>query len=385
MKFFELLKRQVQVARVYGIPVRIDYRWFPVSIAVLWLVAVNLPAVGVRASGIAALILSFVTTVLLFLSIFGHELAHALVARAEGIKTLEIVLHPFGGLARLERAPDTARAEFRIAIAGPVASFLFAVTAFVVRGVVFGSPTPTGIFYIIALWNFLLAFFNLLPGYPLDGGRVLRAILWHRTGNLEEATRITSLGGQVIGWTLIVIGAYITLVWRDLLLGVWTIVVGFFLREAAASVLREAVGTRGTDGQTMRSVGSRTVGEAMMSPVAIEPEMLVSQFIDNVLSVHRRTAMLVARNGRLHGILTLEDLKRLPRDRWARTAVRDVMRVVDADLFVDSRVPLGEAEKIMRRNGAGALGVVNAAGELVGFLQRSQKKQQVSAPVRAHA
>jgi Zn-dependent protease/CBS domain-containing protein len=323
----------------------------------------------------------------LFLSIFGHELAHALMARAEGIKTLEIVLHPFGGLARLERAPDTARAEFRIAIAGPVASFLFAVIAFVVREGTFfaGYRTGTGIFFIIAWWNFLLAFFNLLPGYPLDGGRVLRAILWHRTGNLEEATRITSLGGQVIGWTLIVIGAYITLAWSDLLLGVWTIVVGLFLREAAASVLMEVGGARGSGGRTMRNMGSRTTGEAMMSPVSIEPEMLVSQFVDNVLPIHRRPAMLVARDGRLHGILALEDLKRLPRERWTRTHVRDVMRVVDADLFVDSRMSLAEAEEIMRRNGAGALGVVNHAGELVGFLQRNQKKEQASAPIRAHA
>ncbi len=370
MKVLELLKRQVQVARVYGIPVRIDYRWFPVSLAILWLVAVNLPAVGVRAGMGARLVLSFVTTVMLFLSIFGHELAHALMARAEGIKTLEIVLHPFGGLARLERAPDTARAEFRIAVAGPAASFLFALGCFIVREATFygGYRTATGIFYLIAWWNFLLAFFNLLPGYPLDGGRILRAILWHRTGNLTEATRITSLGGQVIAWTLVVIGAYITLVWQDLLLGVWSIVVGLFLRDAAVSVLREA-GIAG-GGSMLGNFGRRTVGEAMMQPHAIAPDMLVSQFVDTALPVHRRTRMLVARDNRLHGILSLEDLKALPRERWARTPVRDVMRVVSENLFVDARLPLAEAEELMKTNGAGALGVVNRAGELVGFLQR---------------
>lgn len=164
MEFFDLLKRQVQVARVYGIPVRIDYRWFPVSLAILWLIAINLPAVGVRAPVPVVWLLSLVTTLMLFVSIFGHELAHALMARAEGIKTLEIVLHPFGGLARLERAPDTPRAEFRIAVAGPVASFLFAVMGFGAReaALLGGSHTATRVFWIVALWNFLLAFFNLL-------------------------------------------------------------------------------------------------------------------------------------------------------------------------------------------------------------------------------
>jgi Zn-dependent protease/CBS domain-containing protein len=312
---------------------------------------------------------------MLFLSIFGHELAHALMARAEGIKTLEIVLHPFGGLARLERAPDTAREEFRIAVAGPAASFLFAFMAFMVRGgvaTVAGYSAATGILYLIGWWNFLLAFFNLLPGYPLDGGRILRAAIWHRTGNLTEATRITSLGGQAIGWTLIVIGAYVVFVWDDWLLGVWSIVVGEFLREAAADVLTEVGGVRGTG---FPGFGRRTAGEAMMAPVALEPETLVSHFVDTVLPVHRRAAVLVARDNRLHGILTLEDLKRLPRERWARTPVRDVMRVVADNLFVDSRLPLADAEEIMRTNGVGALGVVNRAGELVGFLQPRSKQE----------
>lgn len=372
--FFDFLKRQVQVARVYGIPVRIDYRWFPVSLAILWLIAVNLPAVGVGGGVGGRLALSFVTTAMLFLSIFGHELAHALMARAEGIKTLEIVLHPFGGLARLERAPDTAPEEFRIAVAGPAASFLFALLGFGVREAMLftGYRAATSIFLLIAWWNFLLAFFNLLPGYPLDGGRILRAAIWQRTGNLIEATRITSLGGQAIGWTLIVIGAYVAVVWRDWLLGVWSIVVGEFLREAAASVLTGVGGVRGTG---LPGFGRRTAGEAMMAPVALEPETLVSHFVDTVLPVHRRAAVLIARDNRLHGILTLEDLKRLPRERWARTPVRDVMRVVADNLFVDSRLPLTDAEEIMRTNGAGALGVVNRTGELVGFLQ--QRSRQV--------
>ena len=159
-------------------------------------------------------------------------------------------------------------------------------------------------------------------------------------------------------------------------MGLWAIIIGLFLRDAAAAVLRETIGTGAEDtGSSLFSaLGRRTVGEAMIAPIAIEPEMLVSHFVDNVLPIHRRTAMPVARDKRLHGIVTLEDLKRLPRERWARTPVREVMRVVDANLFVDSRLPLTDAEEIMRANGAGALGVVNRAGELVGFLQQRCNK-----------
>ena len=205
---------------------------------------------------------------------------------------------------------------------------------------------------------------------------MLRAILWHRTGDLQEATRLSSLGGQAISWTLIVIGAYVAVVWGAWFMGLWAIVVGLFLRDAAAAVLRETIGAgaAGTGSSLLGAFGRRTAGEAMVAAVAVEPEMLVSHFVDNVLPVHRRTAMPVARDKRLHGIVTLEDLKRLPRERWARTPVREVMRVVDANLFVDSRLPLAEAEEIMRANGAGALGVVNRTGELVGFLQQRRTK-----------
>ena len=409
MNFFELFRRQVQVARVYGIPVRIDYRWFPVFAATVWLIALNFTtgAVrGVQASGIVAGVLSVLTTLLLFLSVFGHELAHALMARAEGIGTREIVLHPFGGLARLSHAPESARAEFRIAIAGPAASFIFSLLAFgaMTLAGVGGYMTAFAIFFVVGAGNMLLAFFNLLPGYPLDGGRVLRAILWNRTGDLHEATRLASLGGQVIAWTLIVIGAYTAVVWGAWFMGLWSCVIGLFLRDAATAVMRETFGAEATRGRSlMRDLGDlftgqavkrtaydpargavhtggRTAGEAMSVPAAIDPEMLVSHFVDNVLGVQRRARVPVARDDRLHGILTLEDLKRLPRERWSRTRVREVMRVVDADLFVDQHTPLAEAEEVMRRNGAGALAVVDRAGALIGFLQqRSSTSQSASA------
>lgn len=364
MKF---LTRQIQIARVYGIPVRIDFRWFLIFALSVWLSASNVSYVegqGVRTDAVSRWTFGVFTTLMLFLSIFGHELAHALAARLEEIETEEIVLHPFGGLARLRRVPDSPRAEFRIAIAGPVASFIFAmlgVGAMSATGAG-GYPTTSFAFAILGYGNLLIAVFNLLPGYPLDGGRVLRAALWHNTGNLSEATRITSLTGQVIAWLLVVFGFYIAVRWEAFLMGLWSVLIGLFLRSAAASVMRELRTT----------AHGRTVADAMSAPIALAPETLISHFVDQILPMHRQAAIPVAREKQLHGILTLEDLKKLPRAEWHKTHARDVMRPIAPQLFVDSSTPLEQAEKMMNENDVGALAVVGAGGELVGFLQRSK-------------
>ena len=374
MQLSKLIHRQFSVARVYGIPVRIDFRWFFVFALSAWLVSANLQSGMVRLGAmrlpavdpLTGWILGVVTTLALFLSVFGHELSHALMGRAEGIEIEEIVLHPFGGLARLRREPDSPRAEFRIAIAGPAASFVFAAVSFVAYNVALLSHKQTAavVFFFIGVGNLLLALFNLFPGYPLDGGRVLRALLWKRGGNIAEATRVAGLCGQIIAWSLMVFGAYMAVSWRAYLMGLWSVVVGLFLLGAAASVTKQA-------GRSAVR-GGPTVGEVMGAPVAVEPEATVSHFVDAILPMHRRTSFPVARGRQLHGILTLEDLRKVPRERWPKTRVRDVMRPVTEQFFVAPSETMARADELMRRNGAGALAVVDRAGALVGFVQQGK-------------
>jgi Zn-dependent protease len=374
MQFKSFFKRQIQVARVTGIPVRIDYRWFVIFALSVWLVAVYFERgalLGIRVEGAAAWLLGLATTLTLFVSVFGHELAHALMARAENIETREIILHPFGGFARLGREPDSPRAEFRIAVAGPAASFLFAVVSFALVFTILRSLLLVwAMFLLVGFWNLAIAIFNLLPGYPLDGGRVLRAYLWHRTGNLNEATRTAARGGQLIAWMLVVFAVYILLEWKEPLMSLWALLVSIFMWDAARTVAHSGATRRKPTGRSP----ARTVSEAMSAPFSIEPDMLVSYFVDHVLPIHRQRAFAVApkTNGakRLHGILTLEDLKKLPRERWHRTRVRDVMRPVNERFFVEVSAPLESAEELMRENGAFALGVLNSSGELIGFIQR---------------
>jgi Zn-dependent protease len=365
-----IIHRRFQVARVYGIPVRIDARWFVVFALSVWLIATNLQnpiqLIQVRLPPLApvfAWLLAFLTTGALFLSIFGHELSHALVGRAEGIEIEEIVLHPFGGLARLRSEPHSPGAEFRIAIAGPAASFLFGLIGSVAATIAYMLHYPTAVvlFAFVGWGNMLLAVFNLFPGYPLDGGRVLRALLWRSSGDISDATRKAGLCGLGIGIFLIVFGIFVFVAWQASLLGLWSILIGLFLADAAAKVVRAAGGAK-----------ELTVGQVMAAPIVVEPQMSVGQFINAILPAHQQTSFPVARNGQLHGMLSLLDLKAVPRERWSQVHISEVMRPVGPMLFASEDTPMKRAEKLMQQNGLGALAIVDGHGRLVGYLRKGK-------------
>jgi Zn-dependent protease/CBS domain-containing protein len=377
MNILAFSRRRITVARIHGIPVRIDFRWFVVFFLSVWLIAVNLSHSGIWVMqgqllpvGVpAAWVLGIVTTIGLFLSVLGHELSHALMARAEGIEIDEIVLHPFGGLARLRNEPNSPGAEFRIAVAGPAASFVFAVVGFLLMYLarVVDYRIIAGILGLISLGNLLLAVFNLFPGYPLDGGRVLRALLWRRTNDIKEATRMAGICGMLIAAILIIFGIYMAIApnFRSYFMGLWSVLVGLFLFDAAYSVVKHSR-------QRMRHV----VSEAMSAPFSIEPDTLISQLIDSILPLHRQTAFPVALQQRLHGMLSLEDLKTLPREKWHQTRARDVMRPIASRFFVAPNATLDYARDLMSKNGIGSVAVVGKNGELVGFLQNGTFKRK---------
>jgi Zn-dependent protease len=384
MPIADFYRRRITVARVYGIPVRIDYRWFVVFALSAWLIATNLGHGGMWVGQVqlppvdsaTAWILGLITTLGLFISVFGHELSHALMGRAEGIEIEEILLHPFGGLARLRNEPQSPGAEFRIAVAGPAASFLFAVFSYVAMllAMMGRYPIAAGVFFLIGSGNLLLAIFNLFPGYPLDGGRVLRAILWRKSGNITHATRMAGICGILIAGMIILFGVYIMIApnWRPsrpYFMGVWSILVGLFLLDTATKVVRSAQGAKLV-----------TVGDVMSPPVTIAPELAVSTLIDEILPLHRQTSFPVAFNQQLQGILALEDLKSLPRERWRTTHARDVMRPIGPRFFVEPSTTLDRARELMKRNGVGSVAVINNNGELVGFLQGGRLRRRERSP-----
>lgn len=357
MRFIEFFKRQILIAHFLNIPVRVDYRWFFVLILMSWLTASSIDAAF--GNVLISLLFGFLTTLVFFASIFIHEVAHAVVARRENVAVVEIVLHPFGGLTRFRREPDTPRAEFRIAIAGPLASFLLAFLFLILMKIsgALGTNIVSPLFFLLFLWNLLLAVFNLFPGYPLDGGRVLRAYLWRRGTDLNEATVLTGRCGQIIAGALILFGTFITLVRSDFFTGFWTILVGVFLYDSASAIIRQ-----------IKEKERLIVEDVMQIPIPVSPQTDVLHFVDRVLPLYRQTTFPVAQNKQLYGILALEDLKKLPREDWHKTQIQTVMRPITPEYFVEPNTLLVEAREIMRENGVGAVGVIDAKGNLVGFI-----------------
>jgi len=366
MVIIEFFKRQLLIAHVFGIPVRIDYRWFLVLAVMSWITASQIASL--LDNFLTSFFFGLLTTLVFFASIFLHELAHAVVARMEGVPVVEIILHPFGGLTRFRHEPDTPRAEFHIAVAGPVASFLLALLflGLMTAANSLGTDVVALLFFTLCLLNFLLAVFNLFPGYPLDGGRVLRAYLWRRGTDLNEATILTGRCGQVIAVALIAFGIFIAFVRGDFFTGFWTVLVGVFLFDAARGIIKQ-----------VNELEKLLVEDVMQLPVSVAPETNVLHFVDHILPLHRRTIFPVARELQLYGILTLEDLKKLPRDDWHKTKIQTVMRPVTPEYFVESNTTLVEAKELMRENDIGALGVIDAQGNLVGFMQSKKTNKKI--------
>jgi Zn-dependent protease len=363
-RLYAFFKQQLTFTHIYGIPVRIDYRWFLVFVVLTWLSAISIPNFVVE--NIAAkFVFGAVTILIFFISILLHEFSHAVVARREGIEVLEILLHPFGGLARLRREPDTPRAEFRIAIAGPVASFII---AFLFLGLwaistLLGKNILTPLFFILFLLNLLLAVFNLFPGYPLDGGRVLRAFLWKRGTNLSDATVLTGKFGQIIAVALIVFGFVMILISRDgILTGMWTVLVGIFLFDAAYGIIRQ-----------VNNFENLIVENVMELPISVKPGMSIMEFVDRILPLHRQSIFPVAEKRQLYGFILLEDIKEtLTREKWHQTKIQEAMRPIQEDYFVETQTSVVEAKELLRINGVGVLGVIDEKGNFVGFIKRGR-------------
>jgi len=358
MAFFEELKRQFILLHVSGIPVRADKRWLFVIVLMTTIIAASLS--GLIGDSIVAAMFGFITTVIFFVSIFLHEYAHAAVAKMEGLHVVEIVLHPFGGLTRFRSEPGTPRAEFRIAIAGPAASFglavifaLFASVATSIQADILVIVSAT-----LAIGNFLLAVFNLFPGYPLDGGRVLRAYLWRSGNDLSEATVLTGRCGQVIAGMMMLFGLFVAVLRGDLFTGFWALVVGIFLWDSASGIIRD-----------VRRQERTHVENAMMLPVTLKPETTLHDLIDKILPMHRQEVFAVSADRQLLGVLMLADMKALPREIWRSKTVGEIMRPVDSDHFVDVGTSLAEAREVARMNGIGSVYVINNKGELVGVVR----------------
>lgn len=345
---------------IRGIPVRVHASWLAVYGLIAWSLAVGyfpqaLPALGPATHWVSGLI----AALLLFVSVFLHELSHSLVALRLGIPVASITLHVFGGVSELAREPDRPRTELAIAIVGPLTSFAIAAAVAVVALAVPLAPVVAAVSHYLVVVNAVVGVFNLIPGFPLDGGRVLRAALWRARGDLAWATRIASTAGSIVGVGLIVLG-----VWRGLagefLGGLWLVVIGLFLRQASTASYQQLVVRRALRGRSVADVMVRDV-------VHVPPDLSVEALVNDYFWRHHVSSFPVVDRGQALGLVGIHDLGRLPRERWPESRVSDVMRPVSEALVASPRESLWQALEKVSRNGIGRLAVVDG-GRLTGYL-----------------
>ena len=353
-----------RVARIAGIEVRIDSSWVVIALLITYSMYLRLSILYPELSGGGAVGLAVLSAVLFFASVLVHELAHALVAQARGIRVQDITLFLFGGATRAKVESRGPGDEFLIALVGPLTSGLLAAGFGIVAGL--GSDLLSrplaGTFGYLAWTNLLLAAFNLVPGFPLDGGRLLRAAIWKATGSLARATRIASLAGQVVGWLLVAAGVA-SLLAGDLAGGIWFAFIGWFLVQAARSSYQEL---------QLQHMLRRVEAEDVMAAhlIRIPPELSLQNAVDDYFMRFDHGAFPVEEQGRTIGLLTLRGVRRVPREQWPTHRVRDHMVPLGDQVMVAPDARMDDVVGKLQDSEAGRV-LIAQDGEVVGIITPS--------------
>lgn len=357
------MKRQtISLGRILGIPIGLDYSWFLIFGLLTWTLAVSyFPSEFSNWPTAQYWIVGAATAIMLFVSVLLHELGHSVVAMRYKIPVRSITLFIFGGVAQIGAEPPSAMAEFWIAIAGPVVSF--ALAAF------FGAlqPIVTGVTPLLALVKYLtyinavLAIFNLIPGFPLDGGRVFRAIVWGISHNLRRATVIAGNVGRLVGFLFIFAGVWLML-GGNFINGLWIAFIGWFLESAAVAQIQQQ--------QVQGLITGHKVSEIMShNYTAIPTDTTLQQMVDHHILGRGQRSFIVEQGQAVAGLLTLHHVKEIPRDRWTMTTAAQAMIPVTDLKRIRPETDLWAAMQEMDRDGVNQLPVMSN-GHIEGMLSR---------------
>jgi Zn-dependent protease/CBS domain-containing protein len=367
------MRGSLKIGHIAGIEIGIHYTWIFALIFFSWIFAEGtfpdlFPEWTTAVYWISGVLLS----ILLFISVLIHELCHSLVAKSRGMKVNSIVLFIFGGVSNIDSEPGKAWVEFIMAGAGPVSSLI-------IGGALLGisyalrvsgyqdTPIEVVVNYLARI-NIILAIFNIIPAFPLDGGRVLRAIIWGATRNLRKATLIAGNIGRFFGWAMILFGIAqffgiaVGGLQGNFLDGVWLVFIGWFLVSAADNSMRES-----TMQQQLAGVRVKDVMDP--APECVSPAVSVETIVQEAFIQRGRRALPVCNDSGLMGIVTLADVKRVPQDRWPNTPVQEIMTRSPL-LSVKEEEDLNDALKVLAQNGLNQIPVMGN-GRLIGLLSRA--------------
>ncbi|MEN9519611.1 MAG: hypothetical protein RLZZ381_2199 [Cyanobacteriota bacterium] len=337
-----------RLGSIFGFEIRVDLSWFLIFFLILWtFIGSVFPANYPGLSQGTYIIMGIVATLLFFASLLAHELSHSFVARAKGIPVEGITLFAFGGVSRTRMDAETPGDEFQIAGVGPLTSILLSV----LFGLLYWlgrsagwSVAVNGVTGYLASINLILAIFNLLPGFPLDGARLFRSLVWKITGNLKKATRIASWGGKFFAYLLIAWGL-VQLFGGLIFNGLWLIFIGWFLYNAAEYSYREV--------QLQKSLEGVRVNQVMTpNPETVTPDLTLRELVDEYFLQRRYQAYPVTQSDRPLGIITLNRVKEIPQDEWNRRTVRQTMIPAEKDVIVTPEEKMPQVLQKMSESGA---------------------------------
>ena len=359
--------------RIGGIEIVVDYSWlivfflviYTMDMAVIAMAQIFFPNIQPQFSKQQYWVMGAVSGVLFFLSILVHELAHSFVAIKQGLRVQSIRLLIFGGLSQAESEPKTGRQEFLIALAGPAASMALGMFFLIILSyyTAMNRLTPTaGIAFWLTTANILLAIFNMLPGFPLDGGRVLRAFLWDHWDDMARATRVVSQLGNALAIFLIILGILQFLVTQSLISGLWLIFIGLFMKQSAVGSYHGVMLKRALGGVQVRQIMAENV-------VTVDWLLPVEELVQNYIYRHQFTHFPVFNRDELTGMVSLDGVKGISKDLWAFKQVRDIMTPIE---FVPCLKPTDDASEALSRMVSGDIGrmLVVEDGRLVGIVSR---------------
>lgn len=367
-----MFTRRFTLFRLFGFEVRLDLSWFLLAFLVTWSLALGFfPAVVPGYAYTAYWWMGVAGTVGLLFSIVFHEFSHAFVARRYGLPIHGITLFIFGGVAEMQQEPPTARSEFLMAVAGPVASFVLALVFYQLY-VLTSADVPGafgGIMYYLAVLNVALGLFNLVPGFPLDGGRMLRAGLWAWKGDFRWATRVASLIGSGFGLALIFLGV-VAFVSGNFIGGMWWFLIGLFLRGAAGMTYQQVLVRDALKGEPVRRI-------MKPDPVTVPSSLTLRTLVEDYIYRFHYKMFPVVENGRVVGLVSTDQVKAVPKDQWETLTVAQVMEPCTAENTVGPNTDALEAWAHMNRTGKSRL-LVMQDGRLIGILSLRDLMQFLS-------
>lgn len=355
--------KYIHVGKILGIPIYLDYSWFLILALLTWMLAQNyFPLEFKNWTKLSYWLVGSITSIFFFISIVLHELGHAIIAKNYKLKVKRITLFVFGGVAEISKESPKSSAEFWIAIAGPITSFILAGIFYLLEILSVKNQYLTASFQYLALINFILAIFNLIPGFPLDGGRILRSIVWAVTKSYKKATTIAVNAGRFFGFLFIIFGVF-QIFQNNVFNGVWIAFIGWFLESAAISQVQRQAFNDLLFGHQVHEALSNDFG-------IVYPDSNVQDIVDNHFIGANRRDLLVKDDKIIVGFLTPRQIKSLSISDRKNKTVKDVMMSIKDIVKINSDELLLDALKRRDENDAGEISVIEN-GNCIGILNQN--------------